>query len=167
MILPQYIDLLPQWLLPGGIQCSQISGHWRVDSAANLQGWVLNLLKKGVYDSSLSLSLSPHLTSSLLPLFLSLSLSLACKSIKFCKVRTCVDGTSSRCLECKPYTSTGYEVKLNRNGKKLYRASSCAVSSLISSEPFLKKWRCKELIKSATERLRVWLDQTIEGAGTP
>ena len=50
---------------------------------------------------------------------------------------------------------------------QLHRASSCAVSSLISSEPFSKKLRRDEFIKLAMDRLRVWLDQTIEGAMTP
>ena len=50
---------------------------------------------------------------------------------------------------------------------QLYRASSCAVSSLISSEPFSKKLRREEFIKLAIERLRIWLDQTIERMGMP
>ena len=50
---------------------------------------------------------------------------------------------------------------------QLYRDSSCAVGSLISSEPFSKKLRREELIKLAMERLRLWLDQTIERMEMP
>ena len=50
---------------------------------------------------------------------------------------------------------------------QLHRASSCAVSSLISSEPFSKKLRREELINLAMEQLRLWLDQTIERTGMP
>ena len=38
---------------------------------------------------------------------------------------------------------------------------------LISSEPFSKKLRRVVLIKLAMERLRLWLDQTIERTGKP
>ena len=55
----------------------------------------------------------PHLSLSL-----PLSLSLACKSIKYCKVHGCIDGASSFCVECKPYTTTGYQVAINRNRNK-------------------------------------------------
>ena len=50
---------------------------------------------------------------------------------------------------------------------QLYRAWSPAISSLILSEPFGKKCSCEELITSDTDRLSVWLDQTILGAGMP
>ena len=107
----------------------QANGEWTRLPTCRGKSWIF-WRREFVIASSLSLSLSlplsPHLTFSLLPLFLSLSLSLACKSIKYCKVRSYIDDAASRFLECKPYTRTGYEVKLNRNGKKsVSRSAIC------------------------------------------
>ena len=70
----------------------------------------MNLLKKGVYDSSLPLSpsLSPSHFLSASPL--SLSLSLACKAITYCKVWSCIDDAGSHCLECIHKNKAGLAV---------------------------------------------------------
>jgi hypothetical protein len=77
----------------------QVTGEW---TQLQICRGKSNLLKKGVDHDP----------------WISLSLSLACKSIKYCRVHSCIDGVSSLCIEYKQYTKKGYQVAINHNRKK-------------------------------------------------